>query len=90
MAFDLEWDKSRLAIKDLVEGSLVAVKDRFRPVCLVRRILLLSFLPERSANLAVRSILAAQCIPCKVDDIFSEFSILNMRNAQRRRNGRFS
>lgn len=89
MAFDLEWDKSRLAIKDLVGGSLVAVKDRFRPVCLVRRILLLSFPPERSANLAVRSILV-QCIPCKVDDIFSKFSILNTRNAQRRRNGRSS
>lgn len=88
MAFDLEWDKSRPAIKDLVGGSLAVVKDRFRPVCLVRRMLLplLSFLAERSANLA--GSLDISPVLCNLDDIFSKFSKLNMRNAQRGRNGR--
>lgn len=76
MAFDLEWDKSGLAIKDLVGWSLVVVKDRFRPVCSVRRILplLLSFLAERSANLA--GSLDISPVVCKVDDIFSKFSAI--------------
>ena len=84
MAFDLEWDKSRLAIKDLVGGSLVVVKDRF---------ILFAWLNEyyhfyRSYQSKFSRSLDISPVLRKVDDIFSKLSILNVRNAQRRRDGR--